>query len=152
MQEIFQQLEGYFIGAIPTSLLFIVLVLAYQFLVQGPLSAALKERRARTEGAVEDAQKAIAQAEARAAEYATKLRQARAEIFKAREARIKQWNAERDAAVDAARKSAGVRVGQARTELEGEAARAQQAIQASVAELASQVVRAVLPATAGGAR
>ncbi len=152
MQEIFQQLEGYFIGAIPTSLLFIVLVLAYQFLVQGPLSAALKERRARTEGAVEDAQKAIAQAEARAAEYATKLRQARAEIFKAREARIKQWNAERDAAVDAARKSAGVRVSQARTELEAEAARAQQAIQASVAELASQMVRAVLPATAGGAR
>ena len=44
----------------PTALLFIVLVLAYQFLVQGPLTAALKERRARTEGAVEAAHKAIA--------------------------------------------------------------------------------------------
>lgn len=152
MQEIFQQLEGYFLGAIPTSLLFIVLVLAYQFLVQGPLSAALKERRARTAGAVEDAEKAIAQAEARAAEYAAKLRQARAEIFKAREERIKQWNAERDAALDAARKSAGARVGQVRSELEAEAARARQTVEASVAELASQVVRAVLPATAGGTR
>ncbi len=152
MQEIFQQLEGYFIAAVPTSLLFIVLVLAYQFLVQGPLTAVLKERRARTEGAVEDAHKAIALAEERAAEYATKLRQARAEIFKAREERIKKWNAERDAAVDAARKAAGARVSQSREELEREAASAQQTIQSSVAELASQVVRAVLPATAGGSR
>ena len=139
-------------AAIPTALLFIVLVLAYQFLVQGPLTATLKERRARTEGAVEDANKAIAQAEARAAEYADKLRQARAEIFKAREQRIKQWSTERDAALDVARKAAGSKVSQARAELEAEAARARQAIQASVAELANQVVRAVLPAAAGGSR
>ncbi len=152
MQEIFQQLEGYFVGAVPTSLLFIVLVLAYQFLVQGPLTATLKERRARTEGAVEDAHKAIEKAETRAAEYAAKLRQARAEIFKAREERIKQWNAERDAALDEARKAAGNRVNQARAELEAEAAHARQTVQASVTELANQVVRAVLPAAAGGSR
>ena len=152
MQEIVQQLEGYFIGAIPTSVLFIVLVLAYQFLVQGPLTATLKERRARTQGAVEDAQKAIAQAEERAAEYAVKLRQARAEIFKAREARILQWTAERDAALDVARKAAAVRVEKARAELGAEAAQARQTIQASVADLAQQVVRAVLPTAAGGIR
>lgn len=152
MQEILIQLEALFLGAIPTALLFIVLVVAYQLLVQGPLTATLKERHARTEGAVEDANKAIAHAEARAAEYAAKLREARAVIYKAREERIKQWSSERDAALDVARKTAGSRVSQARTELESEAAHAQQAIQASVAELASQVVRAVLPATAGGSR
>ena len=152
MQEIFRQLEGYFIGAVPTSLLFIVLVLAYQFLIQGPLTATLKERRARTEGAVEAAHKAIERAESRAAEYATKLRQARAEIFKAREERIKQWNAERDAALDVARKAAGTRVNQAKGELEAEAAEARKIVQASVSELASRVVRAVLPAAAGGSR
>jgi F-type H+-transporting ATPase subunit b len=152
MQDIFQQLQGYFVGAVPTSLLFIVLVLVYQFLVQGPLSATLKERRARTEGAVEAAHQAIAQAEARAAEYDTKLRQARAEIFKAREERIKKWSAERDAALDVARKAAGARVSQAKAELEAEAEKARGVVQASVAELANQVVRAVLPATAGGTR
>jgi F-type H+-transporting ATPase subunit b len=152
MQEIFRQLEGYFIGAVPTALLFIVLVLAYQFLIQGPLTATLKERRARTEGAVEAAHKAIERAESRAAEYATKLRQARAEIFKAREERIKQWNAERDAALDVARKAAGTRVNQAKAELEAEAAEARKIVQASVSELASRVVRAVLPAAAGGSR
>ncbi len=152
MQDIFQQLQGYFVGAVPTSLLFIVLVLAYQFLVQGPLSATLKERRARTEGAVEAAHQAIAQAEARAAEYDTRLRQARAEIFKAREERIKKWSGERDAALDAARKAAGARVSQAKAELEAEAEKARGVVQASIAELANQVVRAVLPATAGGTR
>ena len=152
MQEIFDQLGNLFLGSVPTILLFIVLVLAYQFLVQGPLTATLKERRARTEGAVEDAHKAIEKAEARAAEYAAKLRQARAEIFKAREERIKQCNAERDAALDEARKAAGNRVSQARAELEAEAAHARQTVEASVAELANQVVRAVLPAAAGGSR
>ena len=152
MQEIFQQVGALMVGAIPTALLFIVLVLAYQFLVQGPLSATLKQRRARTEGAIEDAHKAIAQAEARAAEYAARLRQARAEVFMAREKRVKQWNAERDAALDAARKVAGLKVAQAKAELEAEAASARQSIQASAGELASQVVRAVLPAAAGGSR
>jgi F-type H+-transporting ATPase subunit b len=137
---------------VPTILLFIVLVLAYQFLVQGPLTATLKERRARTEGAVEEAHKAIAQAEARAAEYAAKLRQARAEVYKVREQRVKQWSAERDGALEAARKAAGLKVAQARTELDAEAAQARQSIQASAGDLANQVVRAVLPAAAGGSR
>jgi F-type H+-transporting ATPase subunit b len=152
MQEIIQQVETLLLGAVPTLLLFVVLVLAYQFLVQGPLTKTLKERRARTEGAVEDAQQAIAKAEARAAEYAAKLRQARAEVYKVREQRVKQWNADRDAALDAARKVAGLKVAQARAELEAEAAAARQAIQASAGELASQVVHAVLPLAAGGSR
>jgi F-type H+-transporting ATPase subunit b len=152
MQEIVQQLEGLFLGAVPTMFLFIVLVAAYQLLVQGPLTATLKERRARTDGAQEDARKAIAQAEARATEYAETLRQARSEVFKLREARVKQWNGEKDAALEVARQAAGAKVKQAKGELEGEAAQARQAIEASAGELAKQVVRAVLPAAAEGVR
>lgn len=136
--------------AAPTVLLFILLVLAYQFLIQRPLSRILAERRARTSGAVEEAHKAIARAEQRAKEYAEKLRQARAEIFKAREQRIQQWAAERDAAVEEARKAAGQRVAQAKAGIDAEAATARQTIQASSGELANQVVRAVLPLAAGG--
>lgn len=152
MQEIIQQLETLLVGSVPTALLFIVLVLAYQFLVQGPLSKTLNERRARTEGAVEAAHQAIAQAEAKAAEYAAKLRQARAEVYTVREQRIKQWVAEREAALDAARKATGEKVSQARASLEAEAAQARQAIQATAADLANRVIRAVLPAAAGGSR
>lgn len=152
MEEILQQVGTLLLGAVPTALLFIVLVLAYQFLVQSPLTATLRERRARTEGAVEDAHKAIAKAEARAAEYANKLRQARADIFKIREQRIKQWGAERDTALQSARDAAGVKVSQAKRDIESEAAGARQAIEASSGELAGRVVRAVLPVAAGGVR
>jgi F-type H+-transporting ATPase subunit b len=152
MEEIFQQIGALLLGATPTILLFVILVLAYQFLVQGPLSRALAERRARTEGAIENAHKAISRAEARAAEYAEKLRLARAEIFKMREARDKQRSAEREAALDAARKAAGARVSQARSEMDVEAENARQAIHGSAGELANQVVRAVLPLAAGSSR
>jgi F-type H+-transporting ATPase subunit b len=152
MQLIVQQLEAMFLGAIPTTLLFIVLVISYSVLVQGPLTAVLKKRRALTEGAMEDAQKAIAEAEARTAAYSEKLRQARAEVYKVREQRVKQWNAERDTALDAARKAAALKLGQAKSELDAEAAAAKQTILGSAGELASQVVRAVMPAAAGGSR
>jgi F-type H+-transporting ATPase subunit b len=152
MQAIVQQLGSMLVGAIPTMILFVVLVVAYQILVQGPLTATLKRRRDLTEGAMEAAQKAIADAEERTTEYATKLRQARAEVYKIREQRLRQWNAERDAALDVARKAAGHKLLQAKTEIEAETAAARQAIQASAGELAGQVVRAVLPVGAGGSR
>jgi F-type H+-transporting ATPase subunit b len=152
MPLILHQIESLLLGAIPTMILFIVLVLAYQFLVQGPLTATLKKRRDLTEGAMEEAQQAIAHAEARTSEYAEKLRLARVEAYKVREQRVKQWSAERDAALDAARKVAGDKLAQARAEIEAEVVNARQAIQASASELAGQVVRAVLPAAAGGAR
>ena len=150
MDEIIQQVGTLMLGAVPTMALFIVLVLAYKFLMQGPLNATLKERRARTEGAVEDAHKAIALAEERAADYAAKLRQARGEVYKAREQRVQQWNAEREAALDVARKASGAKVSQAKAELEAEAEAARQNLRATAGDLASKVVRAVLPQSAGG--
>jgi F-type H+-transporting ATPase subunit b len=152
MQVIIQQLASMFLGAIPTMILFVVLVVAYQILVQGPLSATLKRRRELTEGAMEAAQKAVAGAEERTAEYTTKLRQARAEVYKIREQRLRQWNSERDAALNVARKAAGQKLLQAKTEIEAETAAAKQAIQASASDLAGQVVRAVLPVGVGGSR
>lgn len=152
MQEITQQVGALLVGAIPTAVLFIALVLAYQFLMQGPLTDILKKRRALTVGAMEDARKAIEQAESRTAEYAEKLRQARAEAYKLREQRVKQWNVEREAALDTARKAAGTKVSKAKAEVDLEAAAARQAIQSAAADLANQAVRAVLPVAVGGSR
>ena len=150
--SILDQVGGLLKGAVPTSLLFLVLVVAYQQLVHKPHSAALARRKELTEGAMDDARKAVAEAEAKTAEYAEKLRLARTEAYKVREQRSKQWNAERDATLDEARKSAHKRVGQAMVELDSEAAAARKTIEASSAELAAQAVLAVMPAAAGGAR
>lgn len=152
MDQILQQVGDFLLGSLPTALLFIVVVLAYQFLVQGPLSRTLRERHARTEGAVEEAHKAIARAEERAAEYAAKLRHARAELYKAREHRVQQWNAERDAHLDEARKAAGAKVREAKSQLDSETEKARQTLQVSAGDLASRIARAVLPQAAGGAR
>jgi len=140
------------LGAIPTAVLFIVLVLSYQFLIQGPLSAMLKQRRALTEGAIEDAHAAIARAEAKTAEYADKLRQARSEAYKIREQRVKQWNAEREAALGTVRQQTALTVNAAKAALVAEAETAKLSIQASSGELVNQVVLAVLPLAAGGSR
>jgi F-type H+-transporting ATPase subunit b len=152
MQEVIQQLGELLRGSLPTLILFILLVLAYQFLVQGPLSRTLAERRARTSGAVEEANKAIAAAESKADDYANKLRQARAEVFRVREQRLQQWAHERDAVLDAARKKALQRVLEAKLALESEAQAARKTLMAGADQLAEQVVRAVMPATAGGSR
>ncbi len=140
------------VESVPTALLFLVLVVVYEFLVNKPLSATLGRRRALTEGAMEEAKKAIANAEARASEYAEKLRLARAEAYKIREARVNQWNVEREAALETARKNASLKVREAEAQLEAEAAAARQTIQTSAAELARQAIRAVLPVAVGGSR
>jgi F-type H+-transporting ATPase subunit b len=152
MQDILQQLGDLLLSAVPTALLFLVLVFAYQILVQGPLTAVLAKRRALTEGAMEDARNAIAEAESKAADYAERLRLARADVYKLREQRVKQWSAERDTALDAARKAAGEKVRQAKAEIEADAVAARKVIQSATADLAGLAVRAVLPAAAGGSR
>ena len=152
MHDILVQVGALLVGALPTAALFIVLVLAYQFLVQGPLTETLKKRHALTEGAVEEARKAIEQAEARTADYEEKLRMARADAFKIREQRIRQWNAEREAALEKARHAASGRVSDARSVIDTETAAARSVIEASAADLAQQAVRAILPAAAGGSR
>jgi len=152
MDSIIQSIEHLLLGSIPTIVLFVVLVLAYQILVQGPLSKTLRERRARTVGAVEEAQKAIALAEAKASEYAEALRQARVQVYKQRDERLKQWQSERDAALNAARAAAHTKVVAAVSEIEAEAAIARQNVQSQTGELAALVVRAILPQAAGGIR
>jgi len=152
MQALIQQVGELLLGSIPTLILFILLVVAYQILVQGPLSKTLAERRARTSGAVEEAQKAIAAAEAKAADYAARLRQARAEVFKVRESRLQQWAHERDEQLAAARRSTGDHVAEAKTVLQAEAAVARKTLLAGSGPLIEQVVRAVMPASAGGTR
>ena len=152
MQEIIQQVGTLLLGSIPSLLLFVALVISYQLLVQGPLGRTLAERRARTIGAQEDAQKAIAAAEDKTAEHDLKLRQARAEVFRVREQRLKQWSLERESVMEKARQAADKRVMEARLGIETEADAARKTLLASADQLAEQVVRAVMPAAAGGSR
>jgi F-type H+-transporting ATPase subunit b len=146
MDDILNQIGGLVLGSVPTILLFLTLVVAYGFLVRRPLDRVLAERRARTTGAVEKARGAISEAEVRTAEYEESLRKARAEIFTARESRLKQWNAEREQALAEARTATTQKVLAGKLEIEQSVVAAQRQIEGASAQLSEQILRAVMPA------
>src|SRR6185437_4228847 len=146
MEEILNQLGGLVLGSVPTMVLFILLVIAYGLLVRRPLDRVLAERRARTTGAVEQARGAIAAAEAETSAYEEKLRNAKAAIFQARDQKLKQWNAERDAAIEQVRQATQERIRVAKQDIEQSATTARSQIEGMSAELSSRILSAVLPA------
>ena len=129
-------------------ILFVLLVAAYGLLVRRPLERVLAERHARTTGAVEQARGAIAAAEAETTVYEDKLRAARAEIFAAREARMKQWAEERDRTLEEVRRGTQQRIEQARGEIDASLGTAKAQIESVGAELSSRILSAVLPSGA----
>ncbi len=152
MDEILQQVGGLVLGSVPTMVLFVLLVVAYGLLVRRPLDRVLAERRARTSGAVEQARGAISAAEAETEAYENKLRAAKNEIYQARDKKMKQWVAERDAALAEARTTTQAKVESARQEIEQGAAAARQQIEGATAELSAQILKAVLPAAVEAAQ
>lgn len=151
MDVILKQLGGLVLGSVPTMILFVLLIFAYNFLVRRPLAAVLAERYARTAGAVEQARGAIAAAEAETTVYEDKLRGAKTELLAAREQRLKQWAEDRERALGDVRRIAGDRVKAARAEIESSTAAARGQIEGLSSELSSRIVAAVLPAGVAGA-
>ena len=148
MDQILNQLGGLVLGSMPTMVLFLLLVVAYGFLVRRPLDRVLAERRARTTGAVEQARDAISAAEAKTADYEDRLRKAKADIYGAREKRLKQWQAGRDRALAEARAATAEKVQAAKGEIEQSVAIAELQIEGMSAELSEMIMRAVMPAEA----
>src|ERR1700734_627468 len=87
MDQTLHQLGELLLGSIPTVILLTLLYALYSAIVHKPLQRVLEERRSKTEGAVEKSRADIAAAEARTAEYEQKLREARAAVFRAQEAK-----------------------------------------------------------------
>jgi F-type H+-transporting ATPase subunit b len=145
MDVILKQLSDLVLGSVPTMILFILLVAAYGLLVRRPLDRVLAERRARTSGAVEQARGAISAAEAETAVYEDKLRAAKAGVYQAREAKLKQLAADREAALAAARSATQERVREAQLEIERSAAVARQQIEAASDSLSVQILRSLQP-------
>jgi F-type H+-transporting ATPase subunit b len=145
MDETLHQLGELLLGSVPTILLFLLLVILYRFLVYGPLTRVLNERRERTEGAIEQANAATAAAAAKTQEYEAQLRAARSKIFQARQQKLEQWNRERDRAVSEAHQAAQQQIEEAKSTLREQTAAAHRTIEGSIDELADEILRVVLP-------
>jgi F-type H+-transporting ATPase subunit b len=145
MNETLHQLGGLLLGSVPTIFLFLLLVILYRLLVYGPLTRVLNERRARTEGAIEQAHAATAAAEAKTQEYEAQLRAARARIFQARQKKQEQWNRERDRAIAEAHEAARRQLDGEKAALQVQTSAAHHTIESSIDELASEILHAILP-------
>ena len=144
MEALLQSLESFFLGAVPTVILFLLLYALYRVLVHMPLRKVLAERQTLTEGTLAKAKADIAAAAAKTSDYEQKLRDARISIFKAQEQRKQQLLQVRDAAIAEARERTHKMVSEARASLDQEMAQSQTRLQADAESLAADVMRSVL--------
>ena len=131
-------------------ILLALLYVLYATIVHKPLQRVLAERRSKTEGAIEKSRADIAAAEARTSEYEQRLREARATVFRAQEARRKAALDARTAALNEARNKAQAQVQAAKADIQKDSEAAQGGLQAEAQTLATEIMRRVLePAQAG---
>jgi len=150
MDETLRQLGELLLGAVPTVILLALLYVLYTLIVHQPLRRVLAERRSKTEGAVEKSRADIAAAEARTSEYEQRLREARATLFRAQEARRKVALEARTAVLNEARARAKAQVQAAKADIQRDREAAQGALEAEAQALAAEIIRRVLqPAGAG---
>jgi len=150
MDQTLHQLGELLLGAVPTVILLTLLFALYATIVHKPLQRVLQERRRKSEGAMEKSRADISVAEARTAEYEQGLREARATVFRAQEARRQAALQARSRAIAEARKRAQAQVQAAKADIQKDRGAAQAALQAEGESLAQEIVRRVLePAGAG---
>jgi F-type H+-transporting ATPase subunit b len=144
MDQTLRQLGELLLGAVPTVILLALLYVVYTMIVHKPLRRVLEERRSKTEGAVEKSRADIAAAEARTSEYEQRLREARATVFRAQEARRKAALEARTAALNAARHKAQAEVQAAKADIQKDSEAAQGGLEAEAQTLAAEIMRRVL--------
>ncbi|HEV3510341.1 MAG TPA: ATP synthase F0 subunit B [Candidatus Sulfotelmatobacter sp.] len=144
MDQTLNQLGELLLGAVPTVILLGILYALYTTVVHKPLRRVLDERRSKTEGAVEKSRADIAAADARTSEYEQRLREARAAVFRAQEARRQAALQARNHAVKEARTKAQAQVQAAKASIETDRAAAEKGLQSQVEALAREIVRRVL--------
>jgi F-type H+-transporting ATPase subunit b len=130
--------------AVPT---FLLVLLLYAYLTRvffRPLEIVLQRRYEANEGARKLAEESQAKATAKMAEYEAAMRAARGEVYQELGKLRAQLQAERNAALEAARKQAESQIAAAKTGLEREVAVLKQDLAAQSDLLATQITESIL--------
>ena len=144
MEETLRQLGEIALGSIPTIIVFLIVYTAYRIIVHKPMTKVLADRYDRTEGAVQKAKADISAAEAKTSEYEQRLREARAAIFKAQEARRQAALNARADLVRVARERATAQVAEARKNIAAQTEAAKAQLRPESERLANEVIRIIL--------
>lgn len=137
--------------AIPTVCLLILLHFYFKAMLFGPLEKVLKQRDDLTEGARRVAEQSLAEAERKEQEYEAKLRDARAEVYRAQEETRRQWLEDQATQMTQARERSEASVRAAKEQIAVEAATARESLAVSSSVLADQIATAVLARQPGSA-
>jgi len=140
MEATLQALVALLIKAIPTIALFIFLSIYLQATYFRPIAKVLKERREKTDGVKELAQRAFDSAEKRTSEFERALQLARAEISQQHEQLRRSWAQEQSEALAKARVEAEAKIEAARHAISEEVERAKAEMDMNVEELSTSIV------------
>ncbi len=149
MEQTFQALGGILLKAIPTVICLLFLHFYFRAMLFKPLRKVLKQRDELTAGARQAAQKSLAAAERKTAEYEAKLREARAEVYQEQEKIRAHWMDDQAAQLAKAREGAESSVKRARLEIAADAAAARQNLLETSAALGEQIANTLLAKRAG---
>lgn len=151
MQGIGHQLGELFLGAAPTVLIILLFYFILRAIFFQPLLKVMAERDARSIGAQKAAEAAQAAAAEKADQYQEALKQARAHVYGEQEAARKKLLDERNAQVKAARAKATAEVDVAKQRIAAESASARRDLEATIGQLAAEIVTRILQAPRPGA-
>jgi F-type H+-transporting ATPase subunit b len=144
MDKILSQLTDLVMGALPTMVILVFLYVFLRIVFFGPLQKLLKERHDATEGRQKEAQKSIAAAEAKAADYTAAFEQARAATLRAREAAREAALQARAALVEKTRATAGERIKAGLAVIESDVTTAREQLGRDSQQLAESITEAIL--------
>src|SRR3984893_600883 len=143
MQAIVHQLGELFLQAVPTVLIILLFYIILRALFFKPLLQVMAERDSRTVGAQKAAEAAQAAAEEKVKQYEDALKQARAQVYAEQDAARKKLLDQRTAQLKEVRTKASRQVRAGKERVAGELAAARRDIEASVAQLSSEIARRI---------
>ena len=144
MEKALQDLTGILIKAIPTAFFLVVLHFIFRFWLFGPLRKVLQQREELTAGARKAAEASLAAADKKVQDYETKLRNARAEVYREQEEIRKRWLADQAAQSGDAKSKAEASINDAKFGLASEAAAARKTLLETSTGLADQIATSIL--------
>jgi F0F1-type ATP synthase membrane subunit b/b' len=144
---IFSQLGGLFLAAVPTVIFVFIFYFFLRWSFFTPIQKILAERHRRAEGARHDAEALRADAHEKSRSYSEALRKARGEMFAEQEAARHRVLEERQAAIQAARASAQLKLQEGKQALAADVEKARTQLENSGDTLAAEIAKTIL---AGG--
>ncbi len=146
MADLVHQIGELFLRAVPVALIVLLFYFIMRSIFFRPLLKVMAERDARTQGAQKAAEAAQNAAAEKIRQYEDALKQARAKVYTEQEAERKKLLDERAAFLKEARIKANAEVNSAKERVAGEAAAAKKELEATTAQLATEIAQRILQA------